>query len=206
VAVTVVYAAVRASDRQFLDAAMSGLLSTVAGVALGVPVGLWIARRQSAAEASERESSERRSELEHLDQVVTTVALELSANGDRIKRLDEVLQHAARPRADLWAAAVAVADSFSYSAYEELRRFPRVFQHLENHLLVLTVFASLRTLAADVRAAQALHAFYLGFSANREAAAEDFESVRKAVQYGRGVLAEASESCDRLLDEIRGAG
>jgi hypothetical protein len=190
----------RAEDRGFLDGAMGNWFATVVGVAVGIPVGLEVSRRQQA-KAEESARADRLQEgRKRFREVLSSVVLELQGNKARLERLAEVLRMASSSRMDLWEAAAAVTGSLSLHGAQLLDQTPDAYFYLRGHLLVPTSYNSVRQVIAKVAEGKALHMLYLGYSGNQDAADAFLQEAIETVEVVWGVVSEAIESGDKLLD------
>jgi hypothetical protein len=143
------------NDSQFLNGAMANLFSTILGVAVGIPIALWLNRLQEDVQAinevGKRQTEEenlRRIEKKRKDKVLTLLVSELQWNLDHILLSGRPIA-LGQPRAiitptlriELWSA---------FSATGELK-------HIDNP----TILAELATAYAEIRSNLNLELAYI---------------------------------------------
>ncbi len=153
----VAYFILRICDTNFRDAAVANWFGTVLGVVIGIPVGLAINRYQQQITEASAARVERQAVATEIWHLLFNVGPELPANIRQLLRLKDVLAMPRHGRRDMWDVALKISESFSSSAFADLRKgraFSSIFPEARP---VVVFYLSLEQLARDVRTASALH-------------------------------------------------
>lgn len=190
-----VYFVIRWCDVSFREAAIADWFGTIAGVIVGVPVGLALARFQQRAAVE----ADRRKEVEIRDEKIRSIKhplySELEYNSKCVEQLAVALSKSPHARRDLWDWVKQIADSVEFEAYG---RFDAILLPEErgHYGGLLLAYENLRRLVNRVRESALEFVFLTGYSANEEEADYRLTEIKQKVNI---VLSEIT----RALEELR---
>lgn len=176
-----------------LDDAISGLFGSLVGTLLGVGLALHLDRRKAE---DERSLAQRRDEQEHaalLLHAKNALREELVHNGNAVLQLIDSVNKTPGARADAWAVARTVADSFETRAFRGLETIRRTSEEYRADEPLALFYRNLVRLQHHVRRAEAGHHVLLGYSANQAAADQELDVVRTSAAVVRSQVVRALE-------------
>jgi hypothetical protein len=168
---------------------------TFVGVLVGAFLGLWVERQVALLQLKRTKEEEEWRDREHLLAHIDRVKLELRDNGATVKQLQRTLDKSPSARVDLFRFALRLAAALSVSAYEDLAR-SGLQRYLSWEAQSDLFDARQRTvgLKAMVEAGEPAVEFYLGFSADQNAAGLHLDNTKT---YANSVL-DGLERCKKM--------
>jgi sensor domain CHASE-containing protein len=153
----------------FFESALANTVGTLIGVGAGVPIALYLTKKQERsqenAELRRRESARQ----EQLQALRSAIREEISHNVEQMRRLHSVLSETGHARTDQWQWADRVVSSFEFTIMRQLESMALSdTERLQSAPLNLA-YRNLQRLKNGVHQAVAAHDFFLGYSANQSA-------------------------------------
>jgi len=149
--------------------ALANTIGTLIGVIAGVPIALYLTRRQEKSQENaelRRRESARQGQLQALRSAIHE---ETAHNVEQVRRLHSVLNETGRARTDQWRWADSVVSSFEFTIMRQLESMALTdAERLQNRPLNLA-YRNLQRLKNGVHQAVAAHDFFLGYAANQTA-------------------------------------
>lgn len=175
-----VYFVNRFGDQAFLDGTLGNLFATMIGLIAGIPVALEINRRQEKQQAKAESAKKLQEDTERLNVILKRIQLELTNNQERVSELQDVLNYSHSARPDVWEWAIAMVNSFSFYANEDLIS-SGLQQHLDHNRedSIYQSYKCLRDLLHKVRQAASAHNFFYGYSADEKRANNQLEEIKE---------------------------
>jgi hypothetical protein len=170
---------------QNLDGAITGLLGSMVGTMVGVAIGFDYDRKKMAAEHSLQQREKDVNRLEILSRTKLILREELVHNGNALLHLIDSVNKTPGARADVWAWARTVVDSFEVVAFRAFEALLTDRTERQEHEPIALFYRNLIRLKHHVRRAEAGHQVHLGFSADEAAANDELERVRTSARIGR---------------------
>lgn len=171
--------------RENLPDAMSGLLGSMIGTMAGVALALDYERRKTARDRARLRARRDRERLDKIRLAKVLLREELVHNGNALLHLLDAVGRTPRARADVWAWARTVADSFDAQTFQTLAAIPRTATEKRQDEPVDLFYRNLIRLKHHVRRAEAFHAFLLGYAADEASADAELAHVRKSAELTR---------------------
>src|SRR6266436_3098677 len=153
----------------FFESALANTIGTLIGVGAGVPIALYLTKKQERsqenAELRRRESARQ----EQLQALRSAIHEETAHNVEQVHRLHAVLSETGHARIDQWRWADRVVSSFEFTMMRQLESIALTdAERLQNRPLNLA-YRNLQRLKNGVHQAVAAHDFFLGYEANQTA-------------------------------------
>lgn len=174
-----------------LDDAISGLFGSMVGTLIGVALALHYDRLNATQQRELELNFAEQDRTARVHRAKLAVRDELTHNGTALLHLLDALKMTPNARADLWALARTIVESFETTSFRDLESLPRTVAEQRTDESIGRFYRNLVRLKHHVRRAETKHSVLLGYSANQTASDEELNAIRQSAATVRGQVDDA---------------